>query len=134
MRSVRTLEHLYRTGADVEHYLPVLATYLGHVDVVSMQGAVGDGNGLSTITVNGGTNTSGVNAYIGPTLATGGTPETDAVNAYSFTLNTNTLYITGALTIAAARQTALSIRPWPARRSTAISGQREPRTLEQRSR
>lgn len=66
-----------------------------------VEGAVGDGNGLSTITVNGGTNTTGVSAYIGPTLATGGAPQTDAVNAYTFKLNTNTLNITGALTIAA---------------------------------
>ncbi len=65
-----------------------------------VQGAVGDGNGLGSITVNGGTGTTGVSAYIGPTAATGGTPETDAVNAYTFKLNTNTLYITGALTIA----------------------------------
>jgi integrase/recombinase XerD len=32
--AIRTLERLYRTGADVERQLPVLATYLGHVDVV----------------------------------------------------------------------------------------------------
>ena len=33
--AIRTLERLYRTGADVERQLPALATYLGHVDVVS---------------------------------------------------------------------------------------------------
>jgi integrase/recombinase XerD len=33
--AIRTLERLYRIGADVERQLPVLATYLGHVDVVS---------------------------------------------------------------------------------------------------
>ena len=32
--AIRTLERLYQTGADVERQLPVLATYLGHVDVV----------------------------------------------------------------------------------------------------
>lgn len=32
--AIRTLERLYRTGADVERQLPVLATYLGHVNVV----------------------------------------------------------------------------------------------------
>jgi integrase/recombinase XerD len=32
--AIRTLERLYRTGADVECQLPVLATYLGHVDMV----------------------------------------------------------------------------------------------------
>jgi len=65
-----------------------------------VQGAVGDGNGLGSITVNGGTNSRGVSAFIGPTLVTGGTPETDAVNVYTFRLNTNTLFISGALTIA----------------------------------
>jgi integrase/recombinase XerD len=33
--AIRTLERLYRAGADVERDLPVLATYLGHVDAVS---------------------------------------------------------------------------------------------------
>lgn len=33
--AIRTLERLYRAGADVERCLPVLATYLGHVDAVS---------------------------------------------------------------------------------------------------
>lgn len=33
--AIRTLERLYRSGADVERQLPVLATYLGHVDPVS---------------------------------------------------------------------------------------------------
>ena len=32
--AIRTLERLYQTGADVERQLPVLATYLGHVNVV----------------------------------------------------------------------------------------------------
>jgi integrase/recombinase XerD len=32
--AIRTLERLYRTGADVERQLPVLATYLGHDNVV----------------------------------------------------------------------------------------------------
>ena len=65
-----------------------------------VQGAVGDGNGMSSVTVDGGSATTGVSAYIGPTLATGGTAETDAVNVYTLRLNTNTLYISGALTIA----------------------------------
>jgi integrase/recombinase XerD len=33
--AIRTLEHLYQVGADVERQLPALATYLGHVDPVS---------------------------------------------------------------------------------------------------
>ena len=33
--AIRTLERLYRADADVERHLPVLATYLGHVDAVS---------------------------------------------------------------------------------------------------
>ena len=33
--AIRTLEHLYRAGVDVGRHLPVLATYLGHVDAVS---------------------------------------------------------------------------------------------------
>ncbi len=33
--AIRTLERLYRADADVERLLPVLATYLGHVDAVS---------------------------------------------------------------------------------------------------
>lgn len=33
--AIRTLERLYHSGADVERQLPVLATYLGHVDAVS---------------------------------------------------------------------------------------------------
>ncbi|MGO9269462.1 MAG: tyrosine-type recombinase/integrase [Terriglobia bacterium] len=33
--AIRTLTRLYRAGADVERHLPVLAAYLGHVDVVS---------------------------------------------------------------------------------------------------
>jgi len=33
--AIRTLERLYRADADVERHLPVLATYLGHVDTVS---------------------------------------------------------------------------------------------------
>ncbi|HWO38850.1 MAG TPA: tyrosine-type recombinase/integrase [Candidatus Acidoferrum sp.] len=33
--AIRTLEHLYHAGADVERQLPALATYLGHVDPVS---------------------------------------------------------------------------------------------------
>jgi len=33
--AIRTLERLYRAGTDVERHLPVLATYLGHVDAVS---------------------------------------------------------------------------------------------------
>lgn len=33
--AIRTLERLYRSDTDVERHLPVLATYLGHVDVVS---------------------------------------------------------------------------------------------------
>ena len=33
--AIRTLEHLYGAGMDVERHLPVLATYLGHVDAVS---------------------------------------------------------------------------------------------------
>lgn len=33
--AIRTLERLYRAGTDVERDLPVLATYLGHVDAVS---------------------------------------------------------------------------------------------------
>lgn len=33
--AIRTLERLYRAGADVERHLPVLATYLGHVNAVS---------------------------------------------------------------------------------------------------
>jgi len=33
--AIRTLEHLYHAGADVERQLPVLATYLGHVDPAS---------------------------------------------------------------------------------------------------
>lgn len=45
--------------------------------------------GLKNITVTGGSNTAGVNATIG-----------GAVNAYTFNLNTNTLNITGALTVA----------------------------------
>ena len=28
--AIRTLQRLYRAGADVERHLPVLATYLGH--------------------------------------------------------------------------------------------------------
>jgi integrase len=33
--AIRTIERLYHSGADVERQLPVLATYLGHVDAVS---------------------------------------------------------------------------------------------------
>jgi integrase/recombinase XerD len=33
--AIRTLERLYRAGMDVERHLPVLATYLGHIDAVS---------------------------------------------------------------------------------------------------
>jgi hypothetical protein len=33
--AIRTLERLYRAGADVERHLPGLATYLGHIDAGS---------------------------------------------------------------------------------------------------
>jgi len=54
-----------------------------------LNGAVGGANGLKTINVVGGSNTAGVSATI-----------TGAVDAFTFGLGTNTLNITGALTIA----------------------------------
>jgi outer membrane autotransporter protein len=54
-----------------------------------LDGAVGGAIGLKTINVVGGSNTAGVSATI-----------TGAVDAYSFSLGTNTLNIGGALTIA----------------------------------
>ncbi|MBV5335702.1 hypothetical protein JZU48_01420, partial [bacterium] len=54
-----------------------------------LNGAVGGAVGLKNISVVGGTDTTGVSATI-----------TGAVDAYNFTLGTNTLNIGGALTIA----------------------------------
>jgi len=61
-----------------------------------LTGAVGGANGLKAINVVGGSNTAGVSASI-----------SGAVNAYTFSLGTNTLNIGGALTIA--NQTASGV-------------------------
>lgn len=62
----------------------------------ALTGAVGGANGLRAVNVVGGGNTAGVSASI-----------SGAVNAYNFTLGTNTLNIGGALTIA--NQTASGV-------------------------
>jgi len=54
-----------------------------------LDGAVGGAVGLKSINVVGGSNTAGVSSTI-----------TGAVDAYSFSLGTNTLHVSGALTIA----------------------------------